>query len=420
MTAVERFSGSQLRTSAVVGVLALLLALLSSSLAPAYNWDLLAYAAIALDEGDEVARHERLWNYVDRDIPVVAAARLRGESPDLLFGERSKDTLAYRRATAMDARAFSEQLPFYSVKPMYPAMIAAVVAVVDSVMGIFVGDFDLGPVRASVMVAKVSWIFLGVALFCLLRLRFSNLLAFVGTLSMMTLPLVQALHGYSTPDALSATMVLLGFVLALRDPSRTWTMASAGVVFLALAVRPDNLLLLGVFLTWFLWNSRVRFRWAVLVGMAGVLWCLILSELSGNYGWSVLLHHSFIDYLEYPSTVELHLSLTLLWDIYLSKLSDSPTFFKFLGAGLLLAGWRLYMRGPNDRLFQAVLVLLVFMVEHWLLFPDQKDRLLVASYLFILSAGLFCLADQLAGISWLREIAQNEPTKAHGTIKQHI
>lgn len=420
MAAVKRFGVNRLRTPSVVSALLLLLVLLSSSLTPAYNWDLLAYSAIALDEGDAVVRHERLWYYVDRDIPADAVARLRGESPDLLLGERGDDTVAYRRTTALDARAFDEQLPFYAVKPMYPAMIAGLVAVTDSLVGTVVRDFDLGPVRASVWIAKIGWVFLGTALFWLLRLRFGDLLAFVGTLTMMTLPLVQALHGYSSPDTISALMVLLGFVLALRDPSRTWTMASAGVVFLAVAVRPDNLLLLGVFLTWFLWNSRIRFRWAVMVGTTGLIWCLALSELSGNYGWSVLVHHSFIDYLEYPSTVEPNLSLPLLVDIYLSKVSDSPTFFKFLGAGLMLTGWRLYLRGPSDRLFEALIVLLVFMAEHWLLFPDQKDRLLVAPYLFILSAGLFCLADQLAGIARIRKIAQNELTNTHGKIKRHI
>ena len=382
-----------LRTTSVAFALVVLLYILAWAMPTAYNWDMLAYGAIALDENDPEVRHSRLWAYVDRDVPVVAVAMLRGQYPEDLSDPRLIDTLEYRRASARDPQAFAEQLPFYAVKPMYPAAIAAGTRIIDEVSGWFRRPSDIGPIVVSVLIAKFCWMGLGVAFFLLMRLRFSNALAALATTAAMALPMVHGLGSYSTPDALSGLFILTAFVLALRDPSRPWTIAAAGVALLAVAARPDNLILLGLLLTWFLWNSRIRFRWAVVVGGVGVLWYLSIAQLSDNYGWSVLMHHSFYDYEEYPSQLDVRFTFLELMQLYWSMLPTSQVFFKYLGFGLGIAALRFYQRGSGDRLLQALLVMLGFMLAHWLIFPDQKDRLLVAAYLFILAAAAFSLAD---------------------------
>ncbi len=389
-------AGRRVHTSVVAGSLVLALAVLAWAMPPAYNWDMLAYAAIALDEGDADVRHQRLWRYVERDVPPAKIALLRAQNPADLSDFRPSDTVQYRRVTAADPAAFAEQLPFYAVKPLYPIAIAAAAGLIDGVSGWLGKPSDVGPVLVSVLIAKFSWMAFGVTVFLLLRLRLSNSSAALATITGMVLPTVHGLSGYSSPDALSAMFIMLGFVLALRDPSRLWTIAAAGAVLLGVAARPENVVLLGLMLTWFLWNSRIRFRWAVVVGMAGVCWCLLLSRLANNYGWAVLLHHSFVDFAEFPSRLKPQLSFSLLFQLYVSKLGASQAFFQFMGLGLFVAAIRLALRGQQDRLAQALCVMLVFMAAHWLIFPDQKDRLMVAPYLFILASGLFVLADYLS------------------------
>jgi len=391
----------RLHTCGVAFGLVVVLSVLAWAMPTAYNWDMLAYSAISLDEGDPAVRHSRLWSYVDRDVPVMPNAILRGQYSEDPSDPRLTDELNYRRATAADPGAFSEQLPFYSVKPMYPAAIAAGTRMIDATTRALGRDSDVGPIVVSVLIAKFCWMGLGVAFFLLMRLRFSNALAALGTTATMAIPMVHDLGSYSTPDALSGLFILTAFVLALRDPSRRWTIAAAGVALLAVAARPDNVILLGMLLTWFLWNSRIRFRWAVVVGGIGVLWYLSIARLSNNYGWSVLMHHSFYDYAEYPSLLNPNFTVTQLIELYLSMLGKSVVFFKFLGFGLIIAVLRFAQRGRDDRLLQALLVMIGFMLAHWLIFPDQKDRLLVAAYLFILAASAFSLADYVTQQSGL-------------------
>lgn len=387
----------------VAGPLVLALTLLAWARPAAYNWDMLAYAAIALEEGDAQVRHETLWSYVDRDVPALKRMALRGElqaqshgqNPPAKLTDRSADTAEYRRITAANPHAFAEQLPFYAVKPLYPALIKLFMAASSNLPGAVA---KLGPVQASVLVAKLAWVGFGVALFLFLRLRLANGMAALCTVLGMALPIVHALSGYSSPDALSAMFILFGFVFALRDPSRIWTLAAAGVVLLAIAVRPDNLVLLGLLLCWFLWNRRIRLRYAVIVGGVGLLWYLVFSRLSNNYGWAVLVHHSFFDFAEFPSRLQPQLSVELLVQLYLSKLGDSLTFFQFTAFAVLVGLARWQRRGWQDQLLQALIVMLGFMVAHWLIFPDQKDRLMVAPYLFILASAVFELADRWADI----------------------
>ncbi len=383
----------RLHTTSVAFALVGVLSILAWAMPTAYSWDMLAYSAISLDERDPALRHSRLWSYVERDVPEVSAALLRGQTPEDLTDPRLIDTLDYRRATASDPQAFAEQLPFYAVKPMYPAAIAVGTRVIDEVSRWFNQPSDVGPIVVSVLIAKFCWMGLGVAFFLLMRLRFSNALSALATTGVMALPMVHELGSYSTPDALSGLFILTAFVIALRDPSRRWTIAAACVALLAVAARPDNVILLGMLLTWFLWNSRIRFRWACVVGGAGVLWYLTIAQLANSYNWSVLMHHSFYDYAEYPSQLHIRFTLSELTQLYVSMLPASMVFFKYLGFGLIIAALRYSQRGSGDRLLQALLVMLGFMAAHWLIFPDQKDRLLVAAYLFILAAAAFSLTD---------------------------
>jgi len=79
---------------------------------PAYNWDMIAYIAVALmDIGVPAATvHQKTYDAL-MDVPEKA------RKPLLESGE-------YRINVAKDPLKFRAQLPFYSVKPLYPALMS--------------------------------------------------------------------------------------------------------------------------------------------------------------------------------------------------------------------------------------------------------------------------------------------------------
>lgn len=374
---------------AIAGAVVLALTLMAVAMPPAHNWDMLPYVALSLKAGDSAGRHSELWALVDEHVPAADRALLRGTQAPVYAGIRRADVLAYRHATATDAAAFTQQLPFYAVKPMYPMAIAGVTRASNRLLE----SGTLNPIAVSIAIAKFFWVVLGAGFFALVSMRLGAVMAAGITLPVMGLPVVHNLASYSTPDTLSGALIMAVFVLALRDPTRTWTVGALGIALLGVAARPDNLMLLGLLLLWFRYNQRIPTTIMVAVGLLGVAWYLLLAKLSGNYGWAVLMHHSFIDYAELPAALLPDLSLPTLAAIYLTKLGSSTLFFACALVCGLCAAARFLRRGMTDQLFQALIIMLAFMLAHWLVFPDQKDRLMVASYLFVGAGGLFVLAD---------------------------
>jgi len=373
---------------AVACVVVLALTLFAVTMPPAYNWDMLPYVALSLQAGEANERHAELWALVDEHVPSEHQALLRGlkdTAAHTAMSTRRADILHYRQTTADDAEAFSQQLPFYAVKPMYPMLIAGLTRLSNQTLG----PNTLQPIGVSHAVAKFFWVVLGVGFFSLLSMRLGPLLAAGVTLPVMLIPPVHMLASYSTPDTLSAALIMLAFVLALRDPSRTWTLGALGMALLGVAARPDNLMLLGLLLVWFRHTKRIPSVIMVGIGLLGLAWYLLLAKLSGNYGWAVLIHHSFIDYSERPASLVPELSWSVLLQIYLAKLGSSMLFFACVLVCGCSAALRLWRRGWADQLFQALTIMLAFM----LMFPDQKDRLMVAPYLFGFAGGLFVLID---------------------------
>ena len=392
--------GSRWRAFWASTLVALTLTGLACTTTPWWNWDMLPYVAVSLSEGDPTVRHATVWSYTKKVVPDDEYAALIGATdlstvPKHLL-EHYQDQVQYRSTAYEDPEAFTEQLPFYSVKPMYPAAIGAWTTGARNLRSSAV-DGAANPVVASLYVARAAWVCMGMALFWLLFLRLPDYAAAPIAIGVMALPPIRELTTYSSPDTLSGTFILLGFVFALKSlgvapgrlPARTWMIASLGVLFLALAARPDNLLLIGPVLLWFLWNRSVRFAQAFVIGAIALAWYLWHAHISLNYGWAVLLHHSFIDYTEFPSQLQPELSVPMLIDLYLSLAPQSRWFFVIGALGTVVAWLRWRRTSVDDPLFQSLLVVFAYMAAHWVLFPDQKDRLMIPVYLVILSNALF-------------------------------
>lgn len=351
---------------------ALLLALVAVNLhwaRPHYNWDVLAYVAVSLRMADasDVAAHEQAYRLVREAVPGRDYTSL-------------SDGDDYRRTTARDPEAFTQQLPFYSVKPAYPLLIAALTRA------------GVDPVRASVMISRAGYVAIAIILLIWIRSFLPPLPAIAGTWVIMGLPFMLDLARLSTPDSLSTAFVFAALWLLIRKGRLRTSMA---VLLLAITVRPDNLLWLLAVAGYGAIHLR-DWRASVAFVPAGALCYAVVAAWSGNLGWATLFHHSFVERLAYPATFTPSLSAFGYAWIYLRESHPvhlPPFLLLFVFIGALLFLHRLRRKGWNDRWVAALVAITTFTALHWLVLPGD-DRFLVTAYLIVLVLLLRTLAER--------------------------
>ena len=112
---------------------------------PLYNWDIIPYVAVALRDAGHPADTLRQQTY---EIMERSSPR---EAHEFLFGgsEFKKDTYNretdYRYMVANISKIFADQLPLYTVKPAYPALMSLLVRA------------GLDPVTATMVVSGAAY-----------------------------------------------------------------------------------------------------------------------------------------------------------------------------------------------------------------------------------------------------------------------
>ena len=223
------------RRGARIGLLlAILLSLIYATYfaqRPYYNWDMVAYVAVALIDAGEPAEtvHRKTYD-------IVAAAL-----PPDRFAELTQSN-AYREAVAADAARFAAQLPFYTVKPVYPAVMSVLYRA------------GMNPVTASVAVSAA-----GYAGICLLlyvwTARWLRPLVAVPVAALLSLcPYLTPIAQLSTPDALSVLVLLAGLfcIIEIDRP-----LSGAAILVGSILVRPENVIYVGVVLAYLRLFRRV-------------------------------------------------------------------------------------------------------------------------------------------------------------------
>ena len=120
---------------------------------PLYNWDMIPYVAIALLDAGQPADTLREKTY---DIIKNSTA---AEAHEFLLGGSiyKKDTYNrgadYRYMVANDSKIFADQLPLYTVKPVYPALMSLLYRV------------GVNPVRASIAISGAAYA--AICFFCM-------------------------------------------------------------------------------------------------------------------------------------------------------------------------------------------------------------------------------------------------------------
>lgn len=147
----------------VVVAVSLLPACLFAFRRPAYNWDMLPYMAIVL-------KMDKPWLNMEgiHTLTYQMASQKVPETDYRLLKEGN-----YRKKMAANAAAFGEQLPFYSVKPLYVGMIYL----------LYKTGFSL--VSSTMLPSIIAYFFLGLLLFYWMGRYLRPLFALLGSVLVM-------------------------------------------------------------------------------------------------------------------------------------------------------------------------------------------------------------------------------------------
>jgi len=332
---------------------------------PLYNWDLLPYSVLILQTD----------HHNPADAFSIAYRSAKENIPFRDYRSLTDSSNAYRYKLANDYASFSEQLPFYAVKPLYVSF-----AYLCYKLG-----FSL--IEATILPSVVSYLLLGVLLFYWLSLYLRLSVSFiVSFLAMICSPLIEVAK-LSTPDSLSAFLLVSSFYFILERPSLPFS-----ILFMLLSIfaRLDNVIacVLMTSLIYFSrkWKGHVtRTTFFVIIGL--FIACYVLITLKAKeYGWSVFFYNDFATHLHPLYGSKAHFSITdyarLMYEHLLSAINHS--YFVIFMALLCLNfnGGLSLKKLPFEKLFAALIP--VILLSRFMLYPDISDRFYVAWYVVIL------------------------------------
>lgn len=332
---------------------------------PFWNWDMLPYMAASAElEGASPGQaHDQAYSDAARHVPTITYAQL------------VDSTNAYRAAMLTDTTAFADQLPFYWIKPLYIA----------SVWSIWKCGIPL--TRATVWPSFICFLVLAFALFELMSREVPTHVAAAVAALFAALPCVNEIAGLSTPDALSASLVLLAVLLLTGAEG-----PALGIVLLALSIaaRADNAIVAVLLLVAQPWYAvRARLRIIVLLGGALLLVAtyLYVDHLGCAHGWCVRPISAFLPRSLHPGSEVLVMSPGKYMEAVRKGAESLRYTWVIEFTVLAVLGMAVALLGPRSRgrttTWRVLAVMTMAMVARYLFFPVPDDRALVPWYALI-------------------------------------
>jgi hypothetical protein len=365
--------GAATRRHLGLGVAALLVVFYAAYYAqrPVYNWDMVPYIAVALiDSGQAVdTAYQAAYAAIETAVPAATVRQLKGTRNEHLI--------------AIDPSRFVALLPFFTVKPIYPALIAVLHA------------GGIGLVTASVVISAVSYGLICLLLYVWLA-PWMPIGIGVAAMALLSLsPFLTPIAQLSSPDALSALVVLAAMFLIIE---RGVFSGGAALLVVAIAVRPENILLCGIGLLYLAASRHLGVTRLLLFAVAAFALYAAISAWAGNYGWKTLFYFAMVD-----NTVALNgfvspLAISDYLKIYLRQIDrlifltqDGVTFFLLLGLGALCLKGR--HRLWSDRYSHLTILALLFMAARLFALPSDALRALLPAYLMLTVAFIQACAE---------------------------
>jgi hypothetical protein len=377
----------------------MLYAVVSGLTAPYRNWDMLGYIG-SVTEWSE-SSPERI--YAD----TMKAAK--DGVPDWVYDQYAHNPLS------SEPRSFTQQLPFYQVKPLYTAAIW------------LFHRTGLSLPSASWTVSALSFAALSILLFLwrprylprdvwlllILLYTFAWPLMLAGLLpkslhfiaESWAWP-IESLAHMSTPDAL-CTACLIGAASSVLFRSAFHWFCLLGLM--AMLARPDAILPVAAFGTYFALLApapyRTHLKQTALFLLALGLVYLTVGHFTHSYGLAYTFMYSFIDKTPYPAETPQHLTWFDYWRVFQPSIINLFSYGRVLLVTVLsLAGlFAHYLRpAPGNRIWRDILLLIwATFALRFALFPSSDEHRYYYFYYLII---LFASGELLAGA--LRRLAR--------------
>jgi hypothetical protein len=359
-----------------VAMLALLAAMAGFALdRPAGNADLVDYVATA--HSWEGLSGQALSDATYADLRAFLSP---GQFDNVTgAGDKSLQRNVYLATMAADPVSLTQQIPFYSVKPLYPGLMVALHAV------------GVPLPLSSLLISIVSFIVFGILVFLWMRRHHQSLIAFVLAGLIVASPPFAALASLSTPDALGL-LLMTGAAFAFAELRRV--PLAVGLLALTVLARPNAVIFAVALIAAAAIASRssgVRVRPAAAVGaVAGVgLVVFAVSRVMGAYPYPVLFADALLGYLPYPANGVPAMAISEVARLYVLLAAQLTATFIPVAALLAVVALRLRVHGfaeiRDDAPALLVAASMLAAAAGWLVFPNEPDRMLVGSYLAIVA-----------------------------------
>lgn len=170
------------------------------------------------------------------------------------------------------------------------------------------------------------------------------------------------------------------------------------LLMISVWIRTDNVITVVAVLAWLAWGRRLKVMYAGVLGLLAVVSVQCINFFSGNYGWKVLLHYSFVGG-RYPAQIAPGLSMAqYARAFFLNAESLLPQIAAYVLLGVIT--WKI---GSKEREF--LIPVLAACSMHYLLFPSGEARYL--SWACILTGILFIRA--LRDVRTMRIVVGTRP-----------
>lgn len=369
MNAKQRLTKSAILLYAAVALLTSVYAYLR----PDYDWDVLAYIGVVhMYEGHDAQTVHRM-TYDD------VKAKVSADEFEALT--HSKD--GYRAAVYADPEAFRQQLPFYTIKPLFNGLVFVL------------HQLGIPAMDAGMAVSITGYLTFCAVLFLCIRSYGGHPLVWLAGALFITCPPLFALSRMANPDMLSTCLIAIAFYLLLVRKSPA---GFGAVMFLSVFARTDNLILTFTSLVLLTFLARKPYRMGrapfVLFAAASVSAYAGINYFAGNYGWSTLFYHTFVQYMPYPAEYHGHIQpgeyVRQLLSGALSFKESYVSFFVLLAVFSAIVIARTERSKEKSMYLYAIWLLLLNIAARFMLFPIFWDRYFAGYYavLAIIALGL--------------------------------
>ena len=316
---------------------------------PHYTWDLLGYVGCAVNSTDPRVIHDVAFDAI-RDAP--SDEDIRADNP-------------YRKDVAANPYHFAEQLPFYSIKPVYVALIKVL------------HQAGMPFQKSAVAISAASNFLLAVLLWQWLAAYLSGWsLAAACTLIMLS-PNILVLSRWATPDCLATLVAAVAFYLILERKSYFW---GSALLLLDVWVRTDALVLAGIVFAVLLITRKLDIMQFAALSLLALGSYFTINHFAGNYGWPALFYNSFLGGLTAPGETVIHFS----WSAYVHQWVRGAFLWLISGSFalyLLLGGLAISLNRSSMYSFMCAAVLAARALSY-LLYPNGDQR--YTAVLFVL------------------------------------